>query len=220
MLRLAWAYTIPSLFNHESILKSHGYQSLNICYGKAVRYRAGGRLPVADGACIDMDKGGMGIIADATQTQGFRAIADLPGRAVCHTDIDRLAVHMQAVARNTFAFGGEERIGLRAAIATDDLERLLAAAAAVQFGQQVEQMHINRRDLVIVMVAQDEIDVLERRRIVLAIFPIGGFDGFTGMFVVKTEDATALVGHAGFRQAGHQRHCCGTQSKAEQFASG
>ena len=159
------------------------------------------------------------VIADTAETYRAGAIADLAGRAIGEADIDGAADGVEAVRGDAAIFRGENGIGLRAAIPANHLEGLLAADPAMQVVQQVQEMEIDPDDLIIVMVAQDEVDFLEGARIVLAVFPIGRIDRFAGMLVAELQAAAAGDRHGGFGQTRHQRHRRGTQTQAQHLSS-
>src|SRR3569833_3241804 len=75
------------------------------------------RLPVADAARIDVDEVRLRVDADAADLHGDRSIMQLLQRYVGEADVDRHAVHVQAVQNDAVALGGKRRVGPRAAIA-------------------------------------------------------------------------------------------------------
>ena len=107
-----------------------------------------------------MDETGARIISDAAAGQRPRR-ADFSSAAL-DANIDRLAIEMQAVDRDTFG-GMQHRVGLRSAISGNDLERLLGANRCWMPDQQIEQRGIDRLHFVRAPVAQDEIDASARR---------------------------------------------------------
>lgn len=166
-----------------------------------------------------MDEMGTGIVADPAETQGLGGVPDLAWRAIGEADIDGAANRMEAVGGNAAVFRGEDGIGLRAAIAADHLERLLAADPALQIAQQIEKMGIDPNDLIIVMITQDEVDFLEGARVVLAVFPVSRVDRFAGMFVAELQASAAGYRHGGLGQARRQGQCGSTQAQTQHLSS-
>src|SRR6185312_8227656 len=80
-------------------------------------------LPPPHAAHIHMNEIGTRVIADPAglHVEG-RAMERLEG-AIGDADIDRLALHMQAVGRHALALAMQHRIGLGRAIARDDEKR-------------------------------------------------------------------------------------------------
>ncbi len=108
---------------------------------------------------------------------------------VLEHDVDRLAVHVQAVLRHLGALLAQHGVGLRRAVAGDHLERRLRAQADAQVGDQVQQARLDRVHVAGAEVAQHMVHRLQGAWHVLAVLPIDGVQGLVGVQVLQGDGA-------------------------------
>src|SRR6266511_4611925 len=87
-------------------------------------------LPVPDAPRIDVHEIRGWIEPDAADPQPLRLVAQVLELDAGHADVDRLAVHVQAVARPAAVRSAallQHRIGLGSAVAGNHVERLVGA---------------------------------------------------------------------------------------------
>ena len=99
----------------------------------------------------------------------------------------------------------EHGVGGRGAVGGDDLDRLLAVDVAIDFPEDVEQVTIHHRLVLVAPVAQEVIELLQRGFVVAAIALEGDGEVFAGMGVMEGEGAGfvqrgGVVNRAGARQ--------------------
>ena len=147
---------------------------------------------MADASGIDVHEIRGWIVADAAELQRTCGNAQVVEPHPRHPDVDRLAVHVQAVARH--AGGGsaaltQQVVGSCRPIAGDDVERLIRFERAAQLVQQVEQLRIDRFDLVGAKVAKNVIDFRERIGTVGTAAAVRRLQSLPGMGVEKRQHA-------------------------------
>ena len=81
----------------------------------------------------------------------------------------------------------EHRVGLRRAVARDDVERLIGAQTRIQYKQQVEKLRVDRLDDVDAKIAQQMIQIVERARDIVARRAIRGRQPLVRMRMEKRE---------------------------------
>ncbi len=104
-------------------------------------------LPGADMACIQVNKIGLRIIANATPLKSKGNLVEMASTERGETDIYSLAEHVQAVAGNPAAIILEHGVGLRRSVAGDHLKNFLCTCGLLQVMEYVEQGGINRMDV-------------------------------------------------------------------------
>ena len=102
-------------------------------------------------------------------------------------DVDRLAVHVQAVRGDAAAPAPEHGVGRRRPVAADHLERPGQRQALLQQVDDVEQPGIDDADLAGAPVAQDPVDLEQALRLVAAIGEVGRAQPFAGVLVVDDQ---------------------------------
>ena len=89
-------------------------------------------LPGADMACIQVNKIGLRIIANATPLKSKGNLVEMASTERGETDIYSLAEHVQAVAGNPAAIAPEHGVGMRRPVAGDHLKELFGACGQLQ----------------------------------------------------------------------------------------
>src|SRR4029453_1453900 len=141
------------------------------------RLREAAQLPGAHSAGVGVDEVGSWIKTDSSQTQRESGIAQLNERDVGQTDVDGLALHVEAPGGDPFGSMPKHFVGGGRAVAGNDLIRPGALDERVQTVKQVEQADVDRMDLGGAKVAQQMIDGGQCLCQVLALVEV--FDGET-----------------------------------------
>ena len=83
--------------------------------------------------------------------------------------------------------------------------------------EQVEQIRIDRFDLISAEIAEDIVDAIQLAGNVLAVLPVGRPEALPGVECVETERAASkLNGGAGHRDRGHYELSRGDRANAEE----
>ncbi len=151
----------------------------------ALRWRKS--LPAADPADIDMDEVGTGIIANAAALLRQRRGMNRLQRPSCDANIDRHALHVEALGRNAgmLALSPQHGVGPGGAVAGDHADRLAGFQPSPQGGQKVQQFRGDRVNLSRPKVTQHMVYGSQRVRQVTALGPIVDLQFFAGMDVVE-----------------------------------
>ena len=171
-------------------------------------------FPLADPACVDMHEVGPRIIADAATGHMERGVVQPLQRDAGKQYVRRLALDMQAVDGDAAGRPVKPGIGFGGAITADQLKRFAGPELRVQIMDQVEQARIDMMDLIIVMIAHEVVDMVQRVRKILAVLPIDQRSRFIGMDVEHV-DGTFLRQRLGMKTMmrvsgpGGCRHCRG-----------
>jgi hypothetical protein len=104
-------------------------------------------------------------------------------------EVDRVAAHVLAEARNARRAAAQHRVGLRRAVGGDDVDRLLAVDVAVDFPEDVEQPAIHRRRILAAPVAKMVVELFQRLFVVATVALEGDGEIFAGVGVVEREGA-------------------------------
>ena len=99
------------------------------------------------------------------------------------------------------------RVGFRRAVAADDIERSRVPHAVLQHVRDVDQMRIDRMDLIVMVVAQQHIDRVQRARHIDAVMDVFRPELLAGMEIDEGEFAAGPCcenpGEGGYRR-GHR----------------
>lgn len=161
------------------------------------------RTPAPHAPGVEMDEIRLRVIPHAAQAEGQRGITQLGGVHPRETHIDRAALEMQAVHRDTAARLVQLGIGFRRTIARDHLD--LAAARSGERMQGIEQPPIHWPDLTGAEIPQQPVNTGERGRQIRAAGEIDDFEPFTGVRVAEGE--RAIRGRQRRRGAGEAEWC-------------
>ena len=157
---------------------------------------AGHARPHANAADVHMHEGrtGLRIEADAAARQAKSDLADLFERDAGDVEVHGAPENMLAVTRHALTAAAQHGVSRRRAVAANDLDRLLGAGLALHFPDQIDQPRIHVGGFAAPPVAQEPVELLDRRIVVAAIALVGDGDVFTGMDVVQRDGAGITLG--------------------------
>ncbi|MGY4482350.1 hypothetical protein ACVWWR_001541 [Bradyrhizobium sp. LM3.2] len=162
--------------------------------GAAVREDAGELVmrharPVPDAAGVQMHEGRTGgrIEADAAALKAQAGKADLLQRHARNVEVHRMSQHVLAEARHPGGAAAEHGVGGGRAVGGDDLDRLLGIDVAIHFPEDVEEVTVHDRLVLGAPVAQEVVELLQRRFVVTPVALEGDGKVFAGMGVVEGE---------------------------------
>ncbi len=105
-----------------------------------------------------------------------------------------MAEHVLAEARDARRAVAEHGVGLRRTVAADDLDRLAGIGLALHLPHQIDQVRVHVGLFALAPVAQEPIELLQRRLVVPAVALVGDGDVFVGMHVVQRDRARVAFG--------------------------
>ena len=162
--------------------------------------------PVAHRADVDMHERAR-IVADAAALQPQARDAQLLDRNAGNLEVDRLAERVLAELGDAARAPAQHRVGGGRAVGRDDVDRLLGLNLARDFPQDVEQLRVHPRLLVVAPVAQEVVELLQAVFVVAPVALEGDRDGVVAVGVLQRDGAGVAVGHDGLQRvaADHQR---------------
>ena len=166
---------------------------------------AGARRPGAHIADVEMHEGRPRgrVVADAAALHPHADLADARHGHSRHGGVHRLAQHMLREFGDRAGARPQHGVGLGRTIGGNDGHDLaLGASAAIGLPDHVEQSRVHFDGLVVPPVAQKPVELLQRRRIVLAVDQIGRGYRLPGMHIKEVYGAGVAVGRGGL---GHRR---------------
>ncbi len=162
----------------------------------AHQFLAADARPVAHAADIEMHerRSGSRIETNAAALQAKTDVAQLLQRHAGDEKVHRLAEHVLAELGDAVALPAQHGVGLRRAIAADDVDRLLGSKLALHFPNEIDQVRILRDLFIAAPVAQDVVDLLQRLVVVTAVALVGDGEVFVGVDVVQGDRAGIAFG--------------------------
>ena len=142
------------------------------------RRAAAADLPGAECARVDMDEVRFRVVTDAAALQLQGRGTELGGFRSRRADVDRPPREVQALLRDARGDLAQRFVGLRRAVAGNDLETSAPAELIVEQAQRIQQLDVDRVDLVGAEVAKQVIDRLERARNDIAVLAVGDLERF------------------------------------------
>src|SRR5262249_19621244 len=118
--------------------------------------------------------------------QTDRDTVDAGERAVSDTDIDCAAGEMEAVGRDTLGRRAQHRVGRRRAVARDYLEGLAAPEAPMEPREEIEEIAVDRINILGAEIAQQIIDPVRRIGEIASVRPIGEVERLPGVEMMKS----------------------------------
>lgn len=147
--------------------------------------------PGADGAGIQMNEVGFGIIANAALAERHRHV---PNSLCCKTrkpNVNSLPPHMKTVGSNLAASGGQHSVGSRCSVSGDDIDRSRYIYIVGQLVHDIKQSRIDRLNATCSKIAKMVADLGQALRDISPISPIYGLQRFECMQVVKMQFASS-----------------------------
>lgn len=144
--------------------------------------------PLADAAGIDVDKVGMGIVADASAGEGKGRAPESEGIDAGHAEVNGFRLDVKAVFGDAGGVFAKRRIGGRAAIAANDVD--FAAGMADGGGEvreDVVEARIEVANVVGDVVAQEVIEPGQGCGDVLRAAAVNDADALAGVGVVEQQ---------------------------------
>jgi len=143
------------------------------------------------------------VVADAAALHPHADLADVRHGHSRHGGVHRLAQHMLRKFGDRAGARPQHGVGLGRTIGGNDGHDLaLGSGAAIGLPDHVEQSRVHFDGLVVSPVAQKPVELLQRRRIVLAVDQIGRGYRLPGMHIKEVYGAGVAVGRGGL---GHRR---------------
>ena len=172
--------------------------------GAAVREDAGELVvrharPVAHAADVHVDEGAR-IEADAAALEPKACDAQLLDRNAGNLEVDRLAEHVLAELGDAARAPAQHRVGGRRAVRRDDVDRLLGLHLARNFPQDVEQLRVHPRLVVVAPVAQEIVELFQAVFVVAAVALERDGDVVVAVGVAKVDGARVAVRHHGLQR--------------------
>ena len=170
---------------NRALIREHPHQLL-----------AGHARPHADMAGVQMhERRARGRIeADAAALQMHADGADPVERHARDVEVHGVAEHMLAELGDAGGLPPQHRVGLGRAIAAHDPDRFLGAGFALHLPHQVDEVRVHLGFLLLAPVAQEPIDLFQRRVVEAALTLEGDGDVFAGVHVVHGDRAGIALG--------------------------
>ena len=103
---------------------------------------------------------GAPIISNAANFSDQCAVANFLGCDIGEVNVDRLAVHVLALARNVAADFFQERVGSGRAIAANNVDWCALTQIGVKFPNEIDDLGVYLDDFIATPIAQQIIDLL------------------------------------------------------------
>ena len=154
------------------------------------------------------------VVADPAALADEGRVAQLLHRHVGEMHVHRLAEDVAALARLAADGAAQHVVGAARAVAGDDVDRLGRAQLGVHLPDQIDEVGVHLRRLVLAPVAQDPVDLLHRLGDALAVLHVLDGQRLLGVDAVEGDGAIARGVGGDAARAGHQRkhrhrHDCG-----------
>src|SRR5579875_1389539 len=183
------------------------------------RNNSAGRSPVADPAAIDMDETRARIVADAAAAQRHRGAMHVGEVASWHADVRRHPVHMKTVGGHGLAVRVQHRVGLRRAIAGNQVERRARVERVMERVEQVEEAAIDVDLQIEAKIAHQVIDRLQALGNILIIGIIDRLQRLAGVKIVERKRTLAAPETARQRMSWNREPGQGSRAKADEAAT-
>ena len=182
----------------------HGLAARRQMHGLAIREQTRKLVlaharPGPDIADVQMDerRASGRIIADAAPLQAHGDLAHTRHWDVQIMHVHRLSEHVLGKFRDGLGAAAQHGVGLGRAIGGDHVDGLLRAGFAIGLPDHVEEPRVHFHGFIVAPVAQEIVQLLQRRLIVLAIDAKGRLNALAGMGVMKTNGAGVAIGDGG-----------------------
>ena len=172
--------------------------------------------PHADAAGVHVDKRRAGgrIVADAADLHAEADFAEFRQRNAGNVEVHRLAEHVLAVLGDGLGAAAQHGVGVRRAIAADNVDWARGARRLIDLPEQVEQVRVHLLDLVLPPIADEVVQPLQPGLVVNAIALEDDRVGLSGMDVIDFQGPDAIGdGIAVAKREGRKQH--GGGSKAQ-----
>ena len=152
------------------------------------RWLEASRLPLPDTADVDVNKIGLAIVPDPTTLERQGGGTQLGSRHARHPDVNRHALHMQAVCGHAGGVTAKESIGPGRTVAANHIDLTPGVADCPrQVVEQIEKSRVERVDVAGEVVTQIMVELGERLREVGAPPAVHYIQAFPSVRVVKAE---------------------------------
>ena len=151
-------------------------------------------VPHAAGVHVHERRAGGRIEADAAALQPQADDAQLSQRHAGNIKIHGVAEHVLAEAGDAVAAPPQHGVGFRRTIAAHDPDRLLRSGLALHLPDQVDQVRIDARFFFAPPIAQEPVELLQRRLVVTAVALERDGDVFVGVDVMQRDGAGVALG--------------------------
>ncbi len=173
-------------------------------------------MPHAAGVHMHERRAGGRIEADAAALQPQADDAKLLDRHAGNIKIHGVAEHVLAEARDAVAAPPQHGVGFRRPVAAHDPDRLLRSGLALHLPDQVDQVRIHARFFFAPPIAQQPVELLQRRLVVTAVALERDGDVFVGMDVVQRDGAGVALGDGVLQDArAEQEHQSGEAARID-----
>src|SRR5215472_8028412 len=151
---------------------------------------AAASAPATEPAGIDMDEIRPRIIPDATLGHVEGYAVHLAQRPPGNPDVDRHALHMERAGGDAVAVAREHGVGLGRSIPRNHLNGCSRMQSCAQRREQIEQLAVDRIDLTVAEIPEQDIDRMQCTGLVFAVDPVDRVEALPGVEILERQAPT------------------------------